>query len=417
MQDNGRNKFKGLRRLNALGLALIMLMSMLPGTGLAQEYPYETQAAQGVNMRRSPSGSSVVLERIKAGDSVIVLGESGDYYQITFNERTGYAMKKYIDGKAPASSAPQPASSASLQGTVTGYPYQTTTNDTVNMRKSPSTSAKLIQRIPKNAVITVLERDSGFLKVFYKDEEGYVAAGYVNELAFTTPVPTAAPMSTPGLSSSYIALQSGSTGAEVRALQQAMIELGFLSGTADGIFGSGTQSAVKAFQAMNGHPQTGVADGNLQALLYDGKPKNAKGTKTEVMTLAPIAGVTMRLNNTGDAVSVLQTRLRELGYLTATASGVYDKETMAAVKAFQKKNGLTADGLAGTNTYAALYSPTALGPTAEGTYQPAPSPTPMPTFNIPAVAVKYGSSGEEAGTSERTCGRAGTGLFPDTTRW
>ena len=47
-----------------------------------------------------------------------------------------------------------------------------------------------------------------------------------------------------------------------------------------------------------------------------------------------------------------------LGYMQES-SGVYDERTVDALKAFQKKNGLPADGIAGPGTQQALYASTA----------------------------------------------------------
>ena len=56
----------------------------------------------------------------------------------------------------------------------------------------------------------------------------------------------------------------------------------------------------------------------------------------------------------GGEVKELQRRLKEWGYYNGAVDGIYGKGTVAAVKAFQKKNGLTADGVAGIETYKAL---------------------------------------------------------------
>ena len=52
-------------------------------------------------------------------------------------------------------------------------------------------------------------------------------------------------------------LQKGSKGDDVVLIQQQLIDLGFLTGAADGIFGSQTASAIKAFQRHEGLKQTG----------------------------------------------------------------------------------------------------------------------------------------------------------------
>lgn len=54
--------------------------------------------------------------------------------------------------------------------------------------------------------------------------------------------------------------EKGSKGNVVEAIQNRLIELGFLSGKADGDFGSGTEKAVKAFQADRGLEVTGIVD-------------------------------------------------------------------------------------------------------------------------------------------------------------
>lgn len=69
---------------------------------------------------------------------------------------------------------------------------------------------------------------------------------------------------------------------------------------------------------------------------------------------------TLRLNSKSDTVTAVQKRLKELGFYTGNITGNYGQKTMAAVKDFQIRNGLTADGLAGARTLSALFSATAL---------------------------------------------------------
>ena len=56
----------------------------------------------------------------------------------------------------------------------------------------------------------------------------------------------------------------------------------------------------------------------------------------------------------GGQVKELQRRLKDWGYYKGAVDGIYGKGTVEAVKAFQRKNGLTADGVAGIETYKAL---------------------------------------------------------------
>ena len=78
--------------------------------------------------------------------------------------------------------------------------------------------------------------------------------------------------------------------------------------------------------------------------------------------------------SSGDAVTKLQTRLQALGFYSGALDGQYGQGTATAVKLFQSQHGLTADGLAGTETLNALYSD------AAETYIPTPTPSPTPSM-------------------------------------
>lgn len=56
----------------------------------------------------------------------------------------------------------------------------------------------------------------------------------------------------------------------------------------------------------------------------------------------------------GSEVSTIQEKLKRWGYYTGNVDGIYGSQTVAAVKKFQQKNGLTVDGIAGTKTLSAM---------------------------------------------------------------
>ena len=56
----------------------------------------------------------------------------------------------------------------------------------------------------------------------------------------------------------------------------------------------------------------------------------------------------------GTEVRQIQEKLKRWGYYTGSVDGIYGSGTVAAVKRFQQKNGLTVDGIAGTKTLAAM---------------------------------------------------------------
>ncbi len=74
-----------------------------------------------------------------------------------------------------------------------------------------------------------------------------------------------------------------------------------------------------------------------------------------VITLAQNANAaSYKRGSTGSVVSEIQQKLKDWGYYSADVDGIYGSRTEAAVLLFQQKNGLAADGKAGTETLAAL---------------------------------------------------------------
>ena len=63
--------------------------------------------------------------------------------------------------------------------------------------------------------------------------------------------------------------------------------------------------------------------------------------------------MTLKKGSSGDEVKAIQSKLKELGFLSGSVDGIFGSGTEKAVKAFQKSAGLTADGIAGSKTLAA----------------------------------------------------------------
>lgn len=74
-----------------------------------------------------------------------------------------------------------------------------------------------------------------------------------------------------------------------------------------------------------------------------------------IIALAQSASADLyKKGSSGDVVSQIQTRLKNWGYYDGAVDGVYGSRTEAAVRWFQEKNGLSADGQTGDKTLAAL---------------------------------------------------------------
>lgn len=191
----------------------------------------------------------------------------------------------------------------------------------------------------------------------------------------------------------YPELSVDVNGDATRRLQQKLIDLGYLNGSADGYYGENTRDAVMRLEEYvreleqdeinaalgvtptprptatpapddeaaddsdepvpqpGPTPMTavdGVADGLLQAYLYSDDFKPARAD--------------MRMGDEGGDVVRLQTRLNRLGYTTDPADGIYGGNTARALRIFQYYSGLDQTGVADGATQALLFSGDAKAP-------------------------------------------------------
>lgn len=152
----------------------------------------------------------------------------------------------------------------------------------------------------------------------------------------TPPPPSSAP-----LPRTLRLAQPFMTGADVRTLQQALARSG-VALMVDGIFGPGTERAVKLFQASRGLAPDGVVGPRTWAMLQGSTPSQPPTT----------AGRLLRLTHpftTGPDVRALQQALTRAGFAVAD-DGIFGPGTDRAVKQFQTSRRLVADGVVGAQT-------------------------------------------------------------------
>ena len=164
----------------------------------------------------------------------------------------------------------------------------------------------------------------------------------------------------PSASNPFVGLQYGSIGADVKALQTALMGAGIsLRGGADGVFGTATQAAVKEFQASQGLSQTGKVNSKTASAISSG---------AKVTGASPLTG--LKAGALGNTVKSLQQALIDAGItVRGGADGIFGPATANAVKEFQKSQGLEATGIVDAKTAAALADPkqpTTQEPAAEG---------------------------------------------------
>ena len=152
-------------------------------------------------------------------------------------------------------------------------------------------------------------------------------------------------------------LRYGMKSDAVRRLQEDLKTLNYYTGTVTGNYGTITQEAVRRFQKKNGLAADGIAGPRTLsklATLMSGGVSGGTGSSGSVSSGTVTSGTLLKQGSSGAAVRALQENLKTLGYYTGTVTGNYGSLTKEAVRQFQKKNGLAADGVAGARTLAKI---------------------------------------------------------------
>ena len=119
---------KQMRR-NLMTAVILLLVMVCFCAQAAQSFPFTTVTTVSVNMRRTASSTGTVLDRLKEGESVTVTGESGNYYKVSYGNRTGYILKTYLSTDPAVIQTPVPTE----QPTASSYPYETVATEKVNL--------------------------------------------------------------------------------------------------------------------------------------------------------------------------------------------------------------------------------------------------------------------------------------------
>ena len=156
----------------------------------------------------------------------------------------------------------------------------------------------------------------------------------------------------------------------VAAIQQRLIDLGYLDGTATGTQDAATQLAVKLFEEACGQLPSGALSESILALLQSESAPRFETLSGRYANL--IEG------SSGDDVQRLQQRLVDLGFATGTPNGQYGAATSASIRLFQAANGMEENGVGSAYLQAVLYSSFALNIHGETVGAAVPEPTEEP---------------------------------------
>ena len=315
----------GLRRLLSGAVALMLLgcSSALADTA--------TVTARKLILREKASSTSDALQTLPKGTKLEVLGKSGSWYKVTYGKYTGYVYKTYVSVTKTASSSSSSSSATRLEKGSTG-------SDVKDLQTKLKKLGYYDAYVDGDYGDTTVAAVKAFQKKYNLTADGIAGKETLKKLDSVYENANSA--------KDGDSLRMGDSGSAVKDLQTKLKKLGYYDGTVDSTFGSGTYAAVRAFQKKYNLTADGVA-GSETLKKLDSAYKNADSDKDDG---------SLRKGATGSAVKDLQTKLKKLGFYNAYVDGSYGDTTVAAVKAFQKKYNLTADGVAGSETLKKLDS-------------------------------------------------------------
>ena len=315
----------GLRRLLSGAVALMLLgcSSALADTA--------TVTARKLILREKASSTSDALQTLPKGTKLEILGKSGSWYKVTYGKYTGYVYKTYVSVTKTASSSSSSSSTTRLEKGSTG-------SDVKDLQTKLKKLGYYDAYVDGDYGDTTVAAVKAFQKKYNLTADGVAGSETLKKLDSA--------YKNADSDKDDDSLRKGATGSAVKNLQTKLKKLGFYNAYVDGSYGDTTVAAVKAFQKKYNLTADGVA-GSETLKKLDSAYKNADSDKDDD---------SLRKGATGSAVKNLQTKLKKLGFYNAYVDGSYGDTTVAAVKAFQKKYNLTADGVAGSETLKKLDS-------------------------------------------------------------
>ena len=160
-----------MKRLYTRLIAIVLTVTMLSGTAVPA---FATEMKSGIGvvtassllLRSAASSSSEVLDTAYAGDSVVIIRESGDWYLVSYNLQVGYMHKDYVEFN-------------DRKNVKIGYAMFDCTS---NVREAPDTSSDVVAQAPKDDTCFIIGFNCGWFKVSFNGQIGYVRSDLVTML-------------------------------------------------------------------------------------------------------------------------------------------------------------------------------------------------------------------------------------------
>ena len=339
-----------------------------------------------LNLRSRPSRGNTTIAQLPFGTQVAVLSVQGAWTQVIAQGQHGYVQSSFLRfGTQPANpvALPQPSRDETPAPSDTPPPIveQTATSSeamvytvnrgSLNLRDRASYAGKVLYQIPYRTVVQVLSRKGTWSQVSYRGTVGYVVDSFLTyQISQTTQAPagttqpaqTESPQAPVQGMMAFVSTQNRRTLNFRSTPSQGNNIIGQLpNGAALSVLSRGETWCEVEYNGRRGFVMSSFLRFDTKQTQEPAPAQEVTPTPTVSPTpspqpsQAPLFSRTLRLNDSGEDVSLLQERLIALKY-TVSRTGVYDSMTREAVTHFQLQNGLTSDGIFGSASSAVLLS-------------------------------------------------------------
>lgn len=330
----------------------LMLLSLLIGATVSTGPTYDTNGLTIEEMNAYVQPTPVVVQQVLSQPAAA----------------TPTPVMVTVAPATPLPATPPPATPPPVAA-ATAKPVQQTINTGTSItrelyRGTQGDDVRMLQRLLKDLDYAVGvdgtfgEKTQNAVKAFQRNNglkvDGIAGARTIRKLVSDSAV--GASGKKPG---DRTTLSYGMSGQDVLDLQYRLTALGYYYDVCSGNYLTNTKAAVQWFQQANGLQVDGMAGPATLTRVYSSSAVAANKIPPSNPTQPPQNGVfyrTLSQGMSGEDVTYLQQLLNRYGYLHSNATGFFGTDTFNAVVAFQARNGLYADGIAGTATQQLLTS-------------------------------------------------------------
>lgn len=274
---------KKLLRLIALCLTAISITSALPQTALAASYS-GTVNKDKVFFRAKPDTDSIYFAKLNKGTKITIVGTSGKFYKVEYDDKTGYIMKNLVNASDAAEEAfgekVEPSkyakvSSISGLGDAPKATRKGSSGDAVEkLQRALQIKGYLKGTVDGKYGDMTVDAVERFQKAMKLSVTGDANSKTIAKLfGLSVDVPAKEDPGMDGITSIRKidvpnTTKPGNSGRHVKALQQALKLKGYYKAAIDSSYGQKTEDAVKRYQKAVGIKADGIAGNSTIKKLF-----------------------------------------------------------------------------------------------------------------------------------------------------